>query len=78
MHSPARAACIESTIYGQRYLSFIIDEAHCVWKFNKIHMAVYTLCLESKSMIMMMATPVTTRLQVSSHFCGLHAFLLTM
>lgn len=65
--SVAYASRAKKTIYGRDYLGLIIDEAHVARKFNKIHTAYYALRKQSLCLVAMTATPVMTKLQVSSH-----------
>lgn len=55
-----------TTLFGHKYASFVIDEAHAARKFNKLHTAACCLRGQSASMIAMTATPVMTKLQVRS------------
>ena len=70
---PRRAAAyptrVSTTLYDRRYLTMIMDEAHTARKLNKIHTAACALRSISSNLIAMTATPVMTKLQVSTqHF----------
>lgn len=77
-YSLAWESHLAGTIYGCKFLSCIVSEAHSVQKFNKMHTALYMLRCESKSMITMTATPVMTKLQVSHHLSQYMLTLLTI
>lgn len=64
-HSAAYLSRVKKTIYRRSYLALIIDEAHTARKFNKLHTAYQALCKQSETLIVMTATPVMTKLQVS-------------
>jgi SNF2 family DNA or RNA helicase len=63
-----------TTVFGQKFAFFIMDEAHLARKFNKLHTAVCSLRVQSASMIAMTATPVMTKLQdlwIMGHLLGI-------
>ena len=63
--APAYPNRVSTTLYGRRYLSMIMDEAHTARKLNKVHTAACALRTMSAGVIAMTATPVMTKLQVS-------------
>ena len=65
--SVAHNSQVKKTMYGCEFLATIIDEAHSVRKFNKLHTAYHELRQCSRALIAMTATPVMTKLQVHSY-----------
>ena len=49
-----------STVFGQSYTLFAVDEAHVACKHNLAHMAFRALRDKVKMLVAMTATPVTT------------------
>jgi hypothetical protein len=59
------AANGRKTVFGREYSLLVIDEAHEARKYNKLHLAARQLRTQSKAIIAMTATTVTTKPQAS-------------